>query len=532
MLPSKLAFVDIETTGLRAFHDRVIEIAILRVEDNKITRSFTSLIDPQTHLPQEITRMTGITTQELENAPTFRQIKDDVLDILLGCTFVAHNVRFDYSFIRNEFKRHNLTYSSKHFCTVRLSHALYPRFRRHNLDSLIERFGFKCSNRHRAYDDARVLVDFYNKIIADFSPEQIEKAIDMAIKKPSIPLRLKTDLSALPENPGVYIFYGNQGTPLYVGKSKNLRERILSHFSADLRSPVDMKISQQIVSIETIETAGELGALILESDLIKKMLPLYNQKSRLKRELVVLRKKTNKDGYETIKMETITNPFQNTQLPKHSEYSVNQKSSDKSENQIGQISDYPEKTELLTHRHAEFSESSELPNFPSLPDFDSILGFFKSRKQAKKILAEVAMKHLLCDKLLGLESGNSQKKSSCFAYRLGRCKGACVGREKSLMYNLRFTLAFSLTKIKQWPFRGPIIIEEAGQNKKEYLIINQWLYLGSIRTDEDRNEDKKITESPTFDLDIYKILQNYLSRPENYKKVSLLKSSELFLPQI
>lgn len=268
MLPDKIAFVDIETTGMRSFYDRIIEIAILRVEKNQIIRAYHSLINPEGHLPPEITLLTGITAGDLENAPTFRQIKDDILETLSGCVFVAHNVRFDYGFLKNEFQRLDISFSSGHFCTVRLSRALYPRFRRHNLDSLIERFGFTphhndgagfaSETRHRALYDAKILFLM----------------------------------------------------PLYIGKSKNLRERILSHFSADLRSPIEMKISQQIVNIETISTAGELGALFLESQMIKKMLPLYNKKSRHKKELTALKKITNEEGYDTIKIEP-TNQFSN-----------------------------------------------------------------------------------------------------------------------------------------------------------------------------------------------------------------------------
>src|ERR1700761_9508394 len=103
MLPSKLAFVDVETTGTRASYDRIIEIGILRVEENQLVKTFKSLINPQSYLPKEITRLTGITEQELENAPTFRMVKDEIAEILKDCTFIAHNVRFDYAFLKQEF---------------------------------------------------------------------------------------------------------------------------------------------------------------------------------------------------------------------------------------------------------------------------------------------------------------------------------------------------------------------------------------------------------------------------------------------
>ena len=163
MLPNKISFVDIETTGGSAFYDRIIEIGILRVENNELISTFHSLINPQTHLPREIELLTGITSANLEYAPTFNSLKTDILDILEGTVFVAHNVRFDYGFLKREFQRENISFSTKHFCTVRLSRLLYPQFRHHNLDSIIERFNFQCANRHRALDDAKILFDFYKK---------------------------------------------------------------------------------------------------------------------------------------------------------------------------------------------------------------------------------------------------------------------------------------------------------------------------------------------------------------------------------
>jgi DNA polymerase-3 subunit epsilon len=467
MLPEKIAFVDIETTGMRSFYDRVLEIGILRVENNQITQTFQSLLNPQTYIPSEITHITGITTTDIENAPTFRQIKDDVLEILDDCVFVAHNVRFDYSFIKNEFQRLNHTFSPRHFCTVRLSRALYPQHSHHNLDSIIERFGLQCEARHRAFDDAKILYHFYQKVQQQFPQEVIETAVAKALKQPSLPLRLKTDLKTIPEATGVYIFYSDNGTPLYVGKSINLRERIMSHFAADIRAPLEMKIAQQIESIETITTAGELGALILESHLIKKLLPLYNRKSRLKRELVALKTKPNKDGYNEVYLEPVT-----TILPEN------------------------------------------------LPEF---LGLFKSRSQAKAYLIEIAREHSLCEKMLGLQ----KTKTECFAYRLGKCKGACVKKESPAIYNLRSTLAFSKTKIKPWPFSGPIMLEEQNtENKKDYFLVDKWCYLGKVSMDEEHNIRKEDTYDPVFDVDLYNILKQFIISKKG-TKINLLSSEQL-----
>jgi DNA polymerase-3 subunit epsilon len=501
MLPEKIAFLDIETTGMRSFYDRVIEIGIIRLENNKITNIFHSLINPQSHIPPEITRLTGISSSQLENAPTFRQIKDDILETVRDCVIAAHNVRFDYSFLKNEFQRMETPFSFKHFCTVRLSRLLYPRYRHHNLDSLINRFGFNIANRHRALDDAKILVSFYQKIRDEFPPEILESSIKIALKKPSLPLNLNPKkLESLPENPGVYIFYGKSSLPIYIGKSINIRERVLSHFASDLRSPLEMKISRQIENIETIRTTGELGALILESHLIKKMLPLYNQKSRVKYELTAILKTISPQGYQTTNLKTLTN----SDLAWHPPFNF--------QKIYEQIT--PKIKEFNTHKQLYDIDNTE----SSIPGLESVLGFFKSRLQAKNFLSETAARYNLCSKLLGLE----KTTGACFTYRLGKCKGACLDKENPLTYNIRFIMAFSKTKLKPWPFKKTIAIEETNNFSHEYFIINKWILLGSIKIDKDGNENKFNSHQPLFDLDTYKILKQYLFNPKNLNKIRVL----------
>lgn len=469
MLPQKLAFVDIETTGLSNAHNRIIEIGIVRVEDNQIVNTYHSLINPETHLPPEIELITGITAKDLENAPTFRSIKEDILDSLIDATFVAHNVRFDYGFLKNEFKRENISFTSRQFCTVKLSRYLYPTQRKHNLDALIERFNIVCKNRHRALDDAKVLYDFYQKLQQSLPQERIEEAINFCLRKPTLPLKLDAGyLEDLPESPGVYIFYDGQNMPLYVGKSINIRDRVLSHFAADVHSATEMNISQQIERIETIATAGELGALFLESQLIKKMLPIYNKKSRIKRELIALKMRENNEGYNEYFLEPIS---------------------------------------VIK---------------PS--DLDTFVGFFKSRKQAKTFLAETTKEYSLCDKLVGIE----KTKGACFGYRLGRCKGACLGKEKNIIYNMRCLTAFSQTKIIPWPFPQAIIIEEQELGgSHEYFIVDNWCFLGTIKIDSEGNKKSNIDENVTFDLDLYRILRNFLKNRQIVSQIKKIPRSQL-----
>lgn len=528
MLPEKIAFVDTETTGMRSQYDRIIEIGILRVEKNVLVKQYHSLLNPQTHLPPEITMLTGINAADLESAPTFRQVKEEIHDILSDCLFVAHNVRFDYGFVKSEFKREMITFSSKHFCTVRLSRLLYPDWSYHNLDSLINHLGLSCKTRHRAFDDAAALFHFYQKILVDFPPEQLENAVNRCMKKPSLPVKLKIeDLESLPEKPGVYIFYGSvpyasnvscvakstkekgslpldtsdtpdtldtlQPAPLYVGKSINIRDRVLSHFSSDLHSGIEMKISQQVEHIETITTAGELGALLLESQLIKSLLPLYNRKSRIKRELVAIKSRKTASGYQEAFLEPITKVAYSPIIDRNQETSTPE-------------NDYGENNKKQD-AHDAYDNSDTLQSF---------LGFFKSRKQAKNFLIEVCHKYELCEKYLGLE----KTATACFGYRLGRCKGACVHRESPLQYNLRFITAFADSKIRPWPFRNPILIEEEEMNeKKEYFLIDNWCYLGNITIDNEGNKKHSPLKDAVFDIDVYNILRQHLKNPNNIRKI-------------
>jgi DNA polymerase-3 subunit epsilon len=471
MLPQKLVFVDLETTGTSATHGRILEIGMLKVESGAVVDTFSSLINPLTYIPPEIERLTGISEKDVENAPTFDSLAKDIYAFIKDSIFVAHNVRFDYGFLKSEFARSEITFTAKHFCTVRLSRLLYPRFRRHNLDSIIERFGFSCENRHRALDDAKVIQQFYEKARQSIAAEIFEKAVSIALKRPSIPLQLKNGiLDNLPEQPGVYIMYGSGGAPLYVGKSISIKERVLSHFAADIRSSSEMKIAQQIESIETITTPGELGALILESSMIKKMLPLYNKKLRIKREITAIKKKRNKEGYETIYLEPVETI--------HPDDIYNDKDG-------------------------------------------TILGVCNSRRQAKALLAAVAKEYLLCEKLLQLEATNT----ACFAYRLGLCHGACINAELPLKYNMRFVEAFSKVKIKPWPFKGPIVIEEKNEllGESQFFYIDRWCYLGSITIDNKGSVKKTLEDTILFDADLYKILRSYIYTPKYAKNIRLLK---------
>lgn len=459
MLPSSICFLDLETTGTSSTFGRIIDIGIIKVEEGQVVEEYNKLINPERTLDPFISQMTGITSNLLESAPTFAEVRNEVLELLAESVIVAHNVRFDYGFLRNEFKRFDISFQSKHFCSIKLARQLYPNLRRYNLDAIIDHFNISCENRHRAYDDAKVIWDFFQIAQKTTDTESFERAVDLALKKPSTPINLSAeDLDSLPEAPGVYIFYNKENFPLYIGKSVNIRDRVLSHFSNDHLSATDLQISQEVHSIETIPTAGELGALLLESTLIKKHQPLYNRMLRYARKMIILLRTTDESGYSVV-------------------------------------------------------TTKEVESI-SIEDQENVLGTFKSMKQLTEHLYTLSKEFKLCPKLLGID----KTRKRCFYSDLGICKGACLGRELNIKYNVRFEEAFYKYKIKQWKFDGPIVIKEKGECE-EAFVIDKWCLLGSIKNADELSE---LSKDYTFDLDTYKILAKFILRPTKNLSISPL----------
>jgi DNA polymerase III subunit epsilon len=270
----------------------------------------------------------------------------------------------------------------------------------------------------------------------------------------------KKSLASFPGAPGVYLFYGAEDMLLYVGKSKMLRGRIRSHFAAQ----DERWLTKRIQRIEVRETAGELGALLLESRLIKELHPMYNVRSRQPRRIIIARRTDNEQGYATVKLEAV---------------------------------DY-------------------LDLKPDSP----ILGIFKHKTQAKEFLDAVAETHRLCPKLLRLENSYGY----CFSYHLGRCGGACMGEEDVPAYNARVEAAFEARRIIAWPFDGAVTIEEISKDTTlhETFIIDNWCLIPSNHDDghDMRKSASSQKSSPhRFDYDSYKILYSYVMEEGNRIKI-------------
>jgi len=447
-----LVFVDIETNGLSPLRGRVVEVAAIRVEQGKITQEFNTLVNPGTALPQFITNLTGITNADVADAPVFLQIAEKLHSILEGAVFVAHNVRFDYSFLKQEFSRVGKPFSPRQLCTVRLSRALYPEHRSHKLANLIERHGFTYQARHRAYDDAHVLWQFLQHAERTFTGEILRAAIQKQLKQPALPKNLDPQiLKDLPNDAGVYIFEDADGYPLYVGKSVAIRKRVLSHFSSDHEHPGEFKIAQQVANIRTISTGGELEALLLESQLVKELQPLYNKQLRRTSKLLLARRVENEAGYYAVQLEEA-----NQILPEES---------------------------------------------------GTILAVYPRRGMATESLETMQKTYDLCPKLLGLE----KSKGACFSHQLHKCRGACVGEEPPIMYNQRLATAFQNRRIEQWPFKGAVAIKDLASPLQSGIIVDQWCVVAQFKQEADCEPVIK-TLTKHFDLDAYKILRAYLQQ--------------------
>ena len=230
--PDKMLILDLETTGGKATYHRIIEVGLLLVDAGEITKVWRSFVNPSTSVSATISRITGIYEKDIQHAPYFEDIAQELMGYLKGRVLVAHNARFDYGFLKNEFKRLGISYSSKPLCSVKLSRQLYPDYQRHNLDAIIRRFQLNIASRHRALDDAKAIYDFFLKTSAIRSEQDVRSSCQSILSNASIPPHLDSAIvKKLPQSPGVYYFYNQQDKLLYVGKSVNIRSRVMSHFS-------------------------------------------------------------------------------------------------------------------------------------------------------------------------------------------------------------------------------------------------------------------------------------------------------------
>lgn len=459
-----VVYVDIETSGGSYARSKIIEIAAIRVEGGQVVREFKTLLNPGTAIPYWITKLTGITNGDVVDAPYFEDIAYELNDVLDNAIFIAHNVRFDYGYVKRQLEAQGSSYNPKLLCTVRLSRALYKEHKGHSLEKIIARHNLAVNGRHRAYDDAKAIKDFAELAYRQHGPAAFEQAISRQLKTRSLPPNLdQTAMADVKNKPGVYVFEDEQGNPMYVGKSVNIRNRVLSHFNQDTKITKEMKIAQSTHNVRTIETRNELEALLLESKMVKELMPLHNRQLRPQRKSSVLLKSQNEQGYTTLEVAEVA--------------------------------------------------------LETLDDLTCIYGVYTTRSKARKALEDKRKTFDLCPKLLGLEKTGG----ACFMSQLGKCKGACAGREPAALYNARLEIALQRSKMDSWRYKSPVVISTGDGT---HIVVDKWIVLGYLDEVEEAEPVFRPVEK-AFDIDTYRILRGYIKKHLGSLKIIPIPLSQL-----
>jgi DNA polymerase-3 subunit epsilon len=453
MLPSYVV-VDLETTGGNAVHDRITEIAAVRVENGVEVARWSTLVNPGVSIPAFIQSLTGISDAMVESAPRFSDVADDLLAILKDAVFVAHNVRFDHGFILNELERIGIKLKTQTLCTVRLSRKLYPQHKGHGLDAIMRRHGLHTQARHRAMGDVDMVLQWLHLAGLELGQKAVQREAKALLQgSASVPPHLETSIGDIPNTPGVYLMFGEGPLPLYIGKSIHLRERVVSHFQSAAKVAKEMRIFQEVRRVEWRETAGELGALLLEARLVKEMQPVHNRKLRREGQLC-----------------------------------------------SWQMQDDTAEKSLLELVHIGDFYVNQMPQ---------LYGIYRSKRQAQDALREMATEQHLCLKSLGLESG----KGPCFAFQIGKCRGVCSGQESGALHRARLAIALSEHRLRSWPFPGKISFREydAARERTDIHIFAHWCHVATVHDESELEDALEARRALAFDLDTYRMLLRHVA---------------------
>lgn len=274
------AIVDIETTGGFAGKSKITEIAVVIHDGEKIVDQYETLLNPEQLIPGYITGLTGISQDMVDGAPLFSEVAEELHQLLSDKIFVAHNVNFDYSFIKRAFEQTGFLFTNKKLCTVRLSRQIIPDQRSYSLGNLCESLGIAIENRHRAMGDAEATTILFKKLL-DENEDAVRAALKHNSKETILPPNLpKKEYLSLPEAPGVYYFLNDKAEVVYVGKAINIKKRISSHFGGSSKNSRNQRIRNEVHHIDYQLTGNELIALVLESQEIKRLWPKYNRSQK------------------------------------------------------------------------------------------------------------------------------------------------------------------------------------------------------------------------------------------------------------
>ena len=265
--------IDVETSGKS---NKITEISVFKYDGIQVIDEFTSLVNPEVYIPDYITSLTGIDNATVADAPTFAEVANDILAITEGTTFVAHNVNFDYNVIRNEFKALGIDFNRKKLCTVRLSRKLLPGHKSYSLGKLCKSLDITIVDRHRARGDAEATVILFEMLLNQEAADKVfADFLKKSSKEATLPSHLPTSVfNKLPNSAGIYYFKNKKGEIIYIGKAKDIKKRVLSHFYSKAQKSLDL--CRNTANIDFELSGSELIALLMEDAAIKQHYPEYN----------------------------------------------------------------------------------------------------------------------------------------------------------------------------------------------------------------------------------------------------------------
>jgi len=417
------AIVDIETTGGQPAKDRITEIAIVLHDGENIIKEFSSLVNPYCNIPYNIIRITGITNEMVKDAPGFHEIAKEIVEITEGAVFVAHSVNFDYGFVKAAFAELGYNYQRKTLCTVRLSRSTFAGLPSYSLGNLCESLSIEITNRHRALGDAKATAILFDRILKLNAHLVADQWISAEIKKTSIPPKLNESvLKDIPEGiTGVYYFYDQNGEVIYVGKSNDIRKRVFQHFAFKVKDTKKYLLMRETIADISFENTGsELLALLLESDEIKRLRPIFNH----------AQKRTRMIPYYGIFMRVDENGYKN----------------------------------LFVKR---------------LLEGDEPLRLVDNMMSARELIYRLLNKYKLCSAKCDLHHSGG----ACFEYQIHKCYGACVAEETNDSYNERVNMAIETISFQNESFFIIDIGRHREEKAVVFIERGQYRGFGYIESD-------------------------------------------------
>ncbi len=298
------AIVDIETTGGYAASNGIIEISILVSDGKQVIDSFECLVNPNQEIPWFIQKLTGISNEMVRDAVQFEEVAERIHGLLQDKVFVAHNVNFDYSFVKSHLEYHGFPLQTKKLCTIRMARQIFPGHRSYSLGNLCHSLSIPIANQHRAGGDAAATASLLHLLLENDAKGCIANSLKRGTGEQSYPPNVnKDDFARLPHSPGVYYFHDNKGAVVYVGKAKDIKKRVNSHFANNGDGRQRQNFIRHVHAITFRETATELMAAILESTEIKKLWPRFNNAQKNQEEAFGIFMYEDQNGYMRLAVE-------------------------------------------------------------------------------------------------------------------------------------------------------------------------------------------------------------------------------------